>query len=308
VEVRATGKIRAAQETTILAPMIQAQTGRITLVRFVPTGSTVKEGDVLAEFDPTEQLDQMRETVSKLEDQNNQLEQRRAENRTNTEKRASEMQDAIAELAKAEIQLRKGPVLAEVERQRAQLRADTARQRVASLKKSHAARERSDDAALRMLELKHDRQQVALERGERNVEKMVIRAPISGMVALENNYRSGSLAPPQEGDPMYTGWPLMRIFNPREMEVIVQVSEPDGALLRPGTRAEVRLDAYPDIAFTAHLVSANPIAVPGALGIPLKQFSARFAIHEIDSRILPDLAAAVIVRPGAGSPVAGSKQ
>src|SRR5690606_9989248 len=86
-EVRATGKIQAARQTTVQVPRISAQSGRMTLVRFVPTGATVREGDILAEFDPTETLDQMRETKARIEDQNNQLAQRRSENRSNEAKR-----------------------------------------------------------------------------------------------------------------------------------------------------------------------------------------------------------------------------
>jgi multidrug resistance efflux pump len=67
--------------------------------------------------------------------------------------------------------------------------------------------------------------------------------------------------------------------------------------MAPGTRAKVRLDAYPGAVFEAHLESASP-AASSSLGSPLKAFSARFRIDQRDPRLLPDLSAAVEIEAG----------
>jgi len=36
-----------------MVPQIVGQNGRLTLTRLIPNGTKVKEGDVIAEFDPT---------------------------------------------------------------------------------------------------------------------------------------------------------------------------------------------------------------------------------------------------------------
>ncbi len=293
-QLRATGTTRALKQLVILAPQITGQSGRLTLVRLAPSGTRVRQGDVLAEFDKTQQLDNALEAQAKYEDFTHQVAQRRAENRANAEKRASDMQQALADLAKAELQRRKGPVLAEIERLKNEARLADAQAHVESLKKSHASREIADAAALRILELKQQRQKVILERTQKNVEKLVIQAPHEGVVALENTWRNGSMGPPQEGDQMNAGQPLLRIFDPTEMEVYTMVGEPDGAVLTPGARAVVRLDAYPDLVFEARLVSASPVAGSG-IGLPIKKFAARFRLERSDPRVLPDLSAAVII-------------
>jgi hypothetical protein len=78
------------------------------------------------------------------------------------------------------------------------------------------------------------------------------------------------------------------------MEVETLVGEPDGAILAPGARAKVRLDAYPELIFDAHFISASPVAA-SALGAPIKTFAARFRLDQSDPHLLPDLSAAVIV-------------
>jgi multidrug resistance efflux pump len=165
---------------------------------------------------------------------------------------------------------------------------------VASLAKSDAFHVEAEAAALRVLELQRDRQQVALERAQNNLSKLRVLAPLSGMVAHEAIWRNGSMGPPQEGDQLYPGQALLRIFDPSEMEVLAHVAEPDGAALKPGCRAVVSLDAYPELQFTARLDSASPVAA-SAIGSPIKTFLARFRLEQTDPHLLPDLSAAVVL-------------
>jgi hypothetical protein len=109
----------------------------------------------------------------------------------------------------------------------------------------------------------------------------------------------------QEGDQLWAGQPLIRLFDPSEMEVRAQVGEPDDAALTPGCRATVRLDAYPDLTFEAHMVSASPVAA-AALGSPIKTFSARFRLDKSDPHLLPDLSAAVVLDERASLAGSGS--
>ena len=86
-EVRATGTIRAVKEFMVLTPSITGQGGALTLTRLVATGARVSQGDIVAEFDLTKQLDNARDAKAKYDDLGFQVEQRQAENRSNAEKR-----------------------------------------------------------------------------------------------------------------------------------------------------------------------------------------------------------------------------
>jgi len=98
---------------------------------------------------------------------------------------------------------------------------------------------------LRILQLQRDRQQVAVERQKRNAEKLLVKSPIRGMVALSNVWRNNSLGHAEEGDQLWPGSPLLKVFDPTGMDVEVSVGEPDGAVLVPGAKAIVHLDAFP---------------------------------------------------------------
>jgi len=293
-DVRITGTIQAVRSTKIFVPQIYGQNGSLTLTHIIPNGSRAQEGDVIAAFDATQQLDNARDAQAKYEDLGHQVEQKRAQNRADHEKRVADFQAAEAALAKALIELQKGPLLSEIDRLKNEEKARIARIYVDSLKKSQPLHDKSDEAALRVLELQRDRQKVALERTQANIRKLQIKAPLAGMIAQEIIFRNGSANHAQEGDQMYRGQPLVSIFDPTEMSVRCTVGEPDRASLTQGIRANVYLDAYPDLVLPAHLEFASPVA-SSALGSPIKTFTAVFHLDRIDSHLLPDLSAAVVL-------------
>jgi multidrug resistance efflux pump len=206
----------------------------------------------------------------------------------------SDLRQAEADLAKAGIELQKGPVLSEIDRLKADVKLQSARTHVESLTKSNAAHDKSDEASLRILELQRDRQKVMLERTQSNMAKLELHAPLAGMVAHQNLYRNNSMGHAQEGDQLYRGQPIVSIFDPSEMLVRCAVGEPDGAALVPGSKATVYFDAYPDLAIPAHFEFASPVA-SSALGSPIKSFTAVFKLDKSDSHLMPDLSAAVVV-------------
>jgi len=286
----------------IAVPQIRGPGGQLTLTHLIASGTTVKEGDLVAEFDKVQQMDDARDARAKVDDLNHQAEQMRAQNRSDQAKRAADLKQAQADLAKAEIELQKGEVLSEIDRLKNEAKAADARARVASLKKSGQFHDVADAAGLKLLELQRDRQQIALDRAQNNMERLTVRAPIPGMVALESAWRNGSQGPFQEGDQAFPGQPLVRIFDPSEMIVVTQVSEPDGAVIaQRGAKARVFLDAYPGVAFDAHLESASPVAA-GGLQSPIRAFAAKFKIDVQDPRLLPDLSAAVEIVPNGAKP------
>jgi multidrug efflux pump subunit AcrA (membrane-fusion protein) len=293
-EVRITGTLEAVRSSKVLVPQIYGQGGSMTLTKLIPNGSRVKEGDLIAVFDSTAQLDSARDAQAKFDDLGHQVDQKAAQNRADAEKRAADLRQAEADLAKAQIELQKGPILSEIERLKTVVKVKAAGDHVESLRKSNAVHDTADGAALRILELQRDRQKVALERAQSNMKKLELHAVLAGVVAHQNLYRNNSMGHAQEGDQLYRSQPLVSIFDPAEMLVRCAVGEPDGAALVLGTKATVYLDAYPDLALPAHFEFASPVA-SSALGSPIKTFSAVFKLDKTDPHLMPDLSAAVVL-------------
>lgn len=293
-EIRLTGALEAVHSTKIVVPTIYGSGGTQTLTRLIANGAHVKKGDIIAEFDPTQQLDNARDAQGRFEDLSHQVEQRAAQNRADVEYWQITLKQAQAALDKARLELQKGPALSEITRLEDEVRADMAARQVASLKESIAARTRADAATLRLLELQRDRQKIALERWQNNIALLQVRAPLAGMVALQILYRNNTITHPQEGDQLYRGQALVSIFDPSQILVRCAVGEPDAAAVATGTHARVYLDAYPDLVLPAHFEFASPVAASN-LGSPIKTFTAIFKLEKTDPRLMPDLSAAVVL-------------
>ncbi len=305
MEVRATGTLQAVRVFSVQVPrpyqVRGSYQGRLTLVKLASNGAIVKKGDILAEFDRTRLLEAARDVQAEYEDLTQQVREKAARNRSEKAKRMLTLGQAEADLATALIQLKKGPVLAEVERVKNEAKAASARARVESLKKIDSWRTEAEASALDILQLQTERQKVVLERARNNAERLLLRAPLAGMVALESLWRGGSMGAAQEGDQLYPGQVLMKIFDPSEMEVRALITEPDHAAVEPGSPAAVQLDAYPGVVFRARFISASPVA-SSVHGSPIKNFAARFRLEQSDARLLPELSAAVIMRAEAEEP------
>lgn len=293
--IRATGTIQAIHSLTVQVPVMQGQGSQLTLIKLVQNGAHVHKGDLLAQFDSTTQLKAAREAAAKYDDLAHQVEQKRAEHASNVEKRLSDLQTAQADFSKAEIDLRKSPILSEIDQQKDVIKVADGKEHVASLERSNGAHDTAELAEIRVLELQRDRQKVAVNRQSSNADKLFLRAPIEGMVALQNVWRNGSMGHAEEGDQLWAGGALMQLFDPSSMQVGVAVAEPDGAVLKAGTRAMVHLDAFPDLVLPAHFDSASPVA-SSSMGNPIKSFNARFTLDRGDVHLMPDLSAAVEIQ------------
>jgi multidrug resistance efflux pump len=302
-EIRLTGIVEAVHSTKMQVPQMLGPGGPMTLTHLIRNGSEVKEGDLIATFDATNQIDQARDAQAKYDDLGHQVEQKRAQNRADAEKRSVDIKTAEADSAKAQLELQKGLTLAPIKLEQTKIQVETAKKHLESIQKSSATREKADVAALRILELQRDRQKVALDRALTNIKKLEIKAQIGGMVAIQNVWRANSQGKPQEGDQLFPRQGLANIFDPSEMAVRCAVGEPDGIRLKPGSKAKIYLDAYPDITITGHVEFVSPVAA-SALGSPIKAFTALVLLDKTDKRVMPDLSAAVVVE---GEPEGESK-
>ncbi len=298
-KLRVTGTTEALHSLTIRVPHFPGPGGALTLTYLVNSGAKVQKGQVLARFDSIAELLAERNALAQYENLQRQAEDKVAQNASATATLDSNFQAAQAALGTARLELRKAPVLSHIQAEIDQVSVNDAKAQIASLKVSNHDQEVANAAALRILQLQADQQKEEWQRNHDAVNKMTMRAPLSGMVALLPSWNNGTFAPAQVGDTLYGRHPLLEIFDPTEMEVKAEVSEADGAVLTPRMAANVYLDAYPHAKFTAHLMTVDPVAT-AAMGSPVRSFAARFKMDKADPRILPDLSAAVdiIVQTG----------
>jgi len=137
-----------------------------------------------------------------------------------------------------------------------------------------------------------DREQGRMEydRAQRNVNLMIVRAPMDGIVVLQTIYRGGDMGPAQQGDQLYPGRVFMQVIDPRSMLLNASVSQVDAQRVRIGMKAKVHLDAYPKAEFPAHVAGINALSKISYRRPNFKgDIDVRIKLDAIDENVIPDI-------------------
>ena len=296
--LRLTGTTQAARTRAIQAPVLAAsKEGTLTITNLRPAGSSVKQGDLLVEFDRQAQqrdfLDKQAEE-SKLADDVLQEEAKEGAARAKDE---TEIKAAEGDLAKAQLEMQKVEILSRIDAEKAHETLDEAKATLDQLKETFGLKRKTAQASIRILEIQRDRARETMLHSQANAALMQVHSPISGVVVLNTVWKQGTIGEVQEGDQVSPGVPFMQVVDPTAMEVQVPVNQQDVLALHGGEKARVHLDAYPDLVCPAQLQVIDPMGRPGDFSSRVRTFSAIWSVMCTDPRLLPGLSAAVDTLP-----------
>jgi multidrug resistance efflux pump len=152
----------------------------------------------------------------------------------------------------------------------------------------------SERADTRVSELDLKQANLELKRAEMNAEKMISRAPIDGLVVMQNMFRGGEFGQIQQGDQLWPGMFFMQIVDPRSMVINATVNQVDAETVHIGQKARVHFDAYPDLVLPAHVEAVAAMSKPGMFRAQfVRDVAVRLKIDEMDKRVIPDLSVSV---------------
>lgn len=298
--MRLKGTTEAVRMRAILAPVLSGQfVATLTLTRLTASGTNVKQGDVIAEFDRQAQI---RDFLDKQADRDKLADQvvgERAKENAAQAKDETEIKQAEDRLSKAQLEMRKAEIMSRIDTEKAQQELEEAQATLAQLRETFALKRNAAHAHIRTLEIQRDRTQQIMLHARADAELLQIRAPLDGIVVLNTIWKEGRMGEVQEGDQLRPGIPFMQVVDPSSMEVRVLANQADFLRLRVGQSARMHLDAYPELAFPVKLEEMAPIGRPGDFSSRLRTFTVLFSVEGRDSKLMPDLSAAVDVDLGA---------
>jgi multidrug resistance efflux pump len=293
---RLSGTVEAARSRGVLAPQVAgAQLGSLIITKLAPAGTKVKRGDLLVQFDPHDQGRVFLERQAEYRDFVNQIAKKRAEEDAARAKDETELKKAEGDLKKAELEMLKSELLSSIDAERSQETLEEAKANLKQLRETFDLKRRSAQADIRILEIKRDAARENMLHAQRNEEQMLVRSPIDGIVVLNTIWKGGKMGEVQEGDEVRPGVPFMQVVDPSAMQVRARVNQVDFPELRAGQRARLRLDAYPELVFSARLEQLAPIGSKSEFSDKVRTFMALFLIQGSDPKLMPDLSAAVDV-------------
>ena len=311
--LRLHGVVEPVRSHAVTAPRLTAvQAGgsnQLVVIRLAASGSVVKKGDFLVEFDRHRQLRAARDREAEYRDALEQIRKERAEQRVARAKRVTEFVQAQNAVKLAELDMLGLELLPKIEAEKNQLALEEAQAHLKALRNTQELKDKVDAAEIRMLEIQRDRASNAWRNARRNADRMLIVSPIDGLVVLKSIWKSGIMAVVQEGEEVRPGIPILDVVDTSTMRVRALVNQADVERLTVGQGAAVTLDSYPARSFSGRLEHVSPVATTSTLNPRVRAFLAVSSIAGTDPHLLPDLAAAIDVpAPGPTRAVGGGSR
>ncbi len=301
--LRLHGVVEAVEFYSVAAPRLAGPNFTLVITKLAPTGSNVKKGDLLVEFDRQTQQKNALDREAEYRDLEEQIAKKRADQAGILAADQTELTAAERAVQAATLELRKNEVVSQIDAEKNQQALEEAKAAYQQLKQTFDLKRQAAKAELRVLEIQRDRARNAMLHAQGNSDKMAIRSHIDGIVVLNTIWKSGRMAEVQEGDEVRPGTPFMQVVNPVTMQVRARVNQADVAYVRSGQQARVLLDAYPELKFTGKVGTVAAVGQTSGMSDRVRYFKVGIAIDGKDPKLMPDLSAAVDLelerRPGA---------
>jgi len=280
----------------ILAPVLAGQfVATLTVTKLIASGTNVKRGDLLAEFDRQSQI---RDSIDKQAEYDKLVSQvvgEQAKENVTRAKDETEIKEAEGALSKAQLEMQKVEILSRIDAEKAQQDLEESQAKLAQLRETFALKRKAGQAAIRILEIQRDRTQQIMLHARADADLLQVRAPLDGVVVLNTIWKQGKIGAVQEGDQIRPGTTFMQVVDPSLMQVRVLANQEDFLSLRTGQSARIHLDAYPELMFAGRLEEMAPMGRSGDFSARLRTFTVVFSIAGQDPKLMPDLSAAVDV-------------
>jgi HlyD family secretion protein len=303
INVYARGHLRPERSAVVSAPPVS---GALQIIRMAPAGTIVKTGDVVLEFDPSEQEYNLEQNQSKLAEAEQQIIKTRADSAVQAAQDKVALLKARFDVRRAELEVQKNELVSEIDAKKNKLALDEAKRRLTQLEQDVRSRQESNSASVAVLEQQRNQARLSMAQAQHSIDVMTIKSPIGGVVTIKGNedalggfrYQGMTVPDYKAGDQVYPGRPVMEVLDVEHMEVVAKIAEDDRGNVTAGQTAAIAVDASPKTTYTGKLKAIAGLASRQGFwdaGGP-RTFDANFAFERPDASLRPGAGAQVIVQ------------
>jgi multidrug efflux pump subunit AcrA (membrane-fusion protein) len=292
LEIR--GEIRPLKSVVLSSPM---QSGELQILKLAKSGTMVKPGDVLVQFDPSTLQRTIDEKRSELKQADAEIDQIQAQRRLVEQENATAVMRTGYDVERAKLEASKGDTVSRIDNEEAKLAVNDAQQRARELQEKLKSDQTATQADVAAKRHKREKALFDLRRAEQGLQNLQVKAPAAGMVNVLPNFRSGSMFGGQqefrEGDRAWPGAAILELPDLSSVHLEARLDESDRGRLQPRQDATVRIEAIPGTEFKARLDSISVLAkVDFTSGWPpAKNFDLNLVFLDVDARMRPGMTA-----------------
>ncbi len=288
------GELRAVSSRTIFSSTSE----EVKITYLPPEGSLVKAGDRVVELDSGTILGKIKDVEEKIIASENDIVKTKAQHEAAL--RDMEVQLSVLwqayEKAKVDVRVPAG-IVPRRKHQEDQLAHEKAKTEYENQLTKIEQKKKEQAAELQVKVIDKNKLGVQLDQIKSNLAGMNLKAPADGMVIYSDHWYERRKI--QVGDVVWGGFPLVRLPELKEMEVMAQVNEVDGPRLSIGQKAKIRLDSYPDTEIPGSVKSIAQTAIKASWMAKAKVFRVVISLDKTVTEIMkPGMSAQVAVEVG----------
>ncbi|HEY2015807.1 MAG TPA: efflux RND transporter periplasmic adaptor subunit [Bryobacteraceae bacterium] len=295
ITVAARGELQGGNSEMLTAPQVGG--GDLAITQLREPGEVVNPGDVVVQFDTTQQEFNLREAESDLAEAEQQVIQAEANSSAIEEEARYATLSAESDVKLAELEARKNPLLAAITARQNELALEAARNRYRQAQQDYNNKKITSTASVAIQLAAQNKAKVTAETQQKMIESMTIKAKTSGYVNVQQNtnqnmiYWGMQLPPFQLGDTARAGMAVAQIPDLKSWEVSANVGELDRGHLTVGQKVTVAVVPMAGRSFAGHVKN-----IGGTTGPPWdRKFEARIALDEAGPELRPGMTSNMVI-------------
>jgi HlyD family secretion protein len=304
LRINATGELRAGRSMTLVAPPVG---GMLRTVIILPTGTAVKTGDVVVEFDPADQQFALNQAKTEVEEADQEIVKMKADAVVQAARDEVSLLTARFDVRRAELDVSGNEFVSAIKAQQNLLSLEEAKRRLAQMEEDVKSRAATNQASLAVVQEKRNKALLAMQRAQSVIDSLVLKSPMDGVVMLKENTDAmggmiiwGMPMPEYKaGDSVNPGRPIADVIESGRMELRARINESDRANLSQGQAATVEIDTIPTETFKARVGTLSAQARRAdwfeSAVASMRQFEVGFQFDQLDPRMKGGASARVTV-------------
>jgi len=185
LRVYTSGELEAKDSVTLSAPPVAGASLQIT--HLLHTGAVVKKGDVVIEFDPTEQHYVLEQSRSELHQAEQDILKAKSDAAVQKAQDDVALLKARFDVRQAELEVQKNELVSSIDAQKNKLALDQARRALAELEQDITSHGTTGQTGIDLAQEKWNKAKLSMDVAQQNIDKMHVTATTDGLVSIEKN-------------------------------------------------------------------------------------------------------------------------
>jgi len=287
------GDIRPVRSIVLTAPASGGSD--LQIIELLRGGTAVSRGDVVVRFDASAQERTLDQKRSELQQADADVEKAEAEERRRVQAARADIEQARSELVRARLDIAKAEISSRIDAEKLKAAVTVAEEHVKAAEVIERGERAAAAADVTISRQKRDKARYDVADNERIVAALAMRAPAEGTLSLLPNTRAGaafSRSAPEfkRGDRAWFGAAIAELPDLRTVQMNCRLDEVDRAKMQAGSSATVHADAVSDRDFHGTIKEISPMAKPDfTTWPPVRNFDVVITLSETDARLRPGM-------------------